>query len=79
MNDVSMCVSENKREIKRMSDVTSDSAWLDDLSNEDYEGVDYEGVVNEPEVTVSLSSDGKLVVVITSICTPLIVFGMVVW
>ena len=62
-----------------MSDVASDNAWLDELSNEDYEGVDYEGVVNEPEVTVSLSSDGKLVVVITSIFTPLIVFGMVVW
>ena len=62
-----------------MSDVASDNAWLDELSNEDYEGVDYERVVNEPEVTVSLSSDGKLVVVITSIFTPLIVFGMVVW
>ena len=62
-----------------MSDVASNNAWLDELSNEDYEGVDYERVVNEPEVTVSLSSDGKLVVVITSIFTPLIVFGMVVW
>ena len=61
-----------------MSDVAS-QCWLDELSNEDYEGVDYERVVNEPEVTVSLSSDGKLVVVITSIFTPLIVFGMVVW
>jgi hypothetical protein len=68
-----------KEKIKRMSDVASDNAWLDELSNEDYEGVDYERVVNEPEVTVSLSSDGKLVVVITSIFTPLIVFGMVVW
>lgn len=68
-----------KEKIKRMSDVASNNAWLDELSNEDYEGVDYERVVNEPEVTVSLSSDGKLVVVITSIFTPLIVFGMVVW
>lgn len=59
-----------------MSDfVSDDSSWLDDLHDYGYELEAERGA----EIEYRVSSDGRLVIIISSVTAPLIVCGMIFW